>query len=164
MVFLNRSDGIVAPLSLRDYALNIFARRHSGVKVPNRLVGTKEWCPAARDCHQNVTTWVGLNSNLVAVRGWLLMDLTQLKRIGFEPYYDLIPHSVIRDDQSRLADITPIDPRATGDTYPFITHDGTEQEFADIVQGNDLTRIRLYPANATTFDVLYFPLSADPIQ
>jgi hypothetical protein len=114
-------------------------------RVPRATV-PGDWRPVSQFCHENVDRRVADHPQWQAMRGWLIMDMSKAcTLLGRPRFLDLLPHSVIRNIGSgKLADITPPDPRAAGDVYPFLPHIGTAEDFAQIVDGGQVGRVRIF--------------------
>ncbi|HEV2398579.1 MAG TPA: hypothetical protein VGS27_16665 [Candidatus Sulfotelmatobacter sp.] len=81
--------------------------------------------PVESACHQNADKWVKENPGTVVVRGWVTYA-------DFGASIGLTAHSVIRDRDGELADITPLENKRDRAGMRFLSHVGTEQEFAKI--------------------------------
>ena len=99
-----------------DYEASILARLDQAVRVPFREVSLNNWRPGHNDCHNNVDTCVAANPSCKAVRGWMI-----------ESTCSLTAHSVVRDTDGQLFDITPF----TDDRLRlgFIEHEGDDAAF-----------------------------------
>jgi hypothetical protein len=96
--------------------------------IISRAVGasvtpSETWFDARRnECHENCERFILQFDGYAVVRGWL---------VGGGHW--LIPHSVVRRVSSgALTDITPGD-----DKFPFVEHQGSEQDFTILRQGRD---------------------------
>jgi hypothetical protein len=93
------------------------------------------------DRHRNVDWWVHNPTNSRAVRGWVFFDLIQASFFfGRRPFVRFTAHSVVEDADGTLYDITPS--RASR-RYPFIRHEGSEEEFNSLVEENRLVNLDL---------------------
>jgi len=92
-------------------------------KVPFREVRLDGWEPKMNDCHGNVDFWVQHHPETKPVRGWLFWSANEAGQHLF------MAHSVL-DENSQLADITPLDPNTPRGGLLFLKHEGTEQEFS----------------------------------
>lgn len=77
-------------------------------------------------CHENVTTWCVNKADFKIVRGWLYLDFD-----GQLPYEVFLAHSVIRDKDGVLWDITPME---AFNQYPFIAALESEGEYAAFIE------------------------------
>lgn len=89
--------------------------RFQEVSLPN-------WRPQVADCHANVDKWVEANPGTVAVRGWVTYA-------DFGLSIGLTAHSVVREPDGQLFDITPLESKGVRPTMRFVPHVGDEQEF-----------------------------------
>ena len=120
------------------------AQLSSAVHVPLRGVSEDEWNPQPQQCHDNVEHWVKSNPDHEGVYGWLLMDFRAVVVFGAPGFVDLLPHAVVRDSAQRLVDITPRHELASDDTYPFLLHAGSREDFYRLVDGLSIARVRIY--------------------
>lgn len=81
--------------------------------------------PVESACHQNADKWVKENPGTVVVRGWVTY-------VDLGVSIELTAHSVIRDRDGQLFDITPLGDKRDRAGMRFLSHVGTEQEFAKI--------------------------------
>jgi hypothetical protein len=105
-----------------EYAARIVARIKEAVTVAFRPVACGEWAPQPNDCHNNVNAWVKTNPYLTAVRGWVI-----------DSNCTLAAHSVVRDADGQLFDITPF--RDERLIRRFIEHPGDEPSFREVTKG-----------------------------
>jgi hypothetical protein len=113
---MGRDSGQGGSMDRAGYEATILARLGEGVRVPFRDVRVGEWQPVPNDCHNNVDTWVGAHAEQTAVRGWLV-----------ESVCSLTAHSVVRDQDGGLYDITPF--RDDSLRLDFIEHQGDAASF-----------------------------------
>jgi hypothetical protein len=99
-----------------EYEKDIATRVHEAVLVPFRKVALDCWTPEPNDCHNNVNAWIEANTGLAAVRGWIV------ESIG-----SLTAHSVIRDIDGQLFDITPFYDETL--RLAFVEHYGDDATF-----------------------------------
>lgn len=105
-----------------EYAASICARRADAVTVPFVEVVINDWKPEIAKCHANVDRWVAANPDCQAVRGWIAY-------ISFGPAGEhLTAHSVVRNPDGALIDITPVYPGANRGGA-FVEHQGDPAEF-----------------------------------
>lgn len=117
------------------YTAALRERRDEGVIVSPAQVSIGDWKPLPNLCHENVTTWCANNTDFEIVRGWLYLDFD-----GQLPYEVFIAHSVIRDKDGALWDITPMEAFSR---YPFIAAIESEDEYAVFVE-QGATRLAHY--------------------
>jgi hypothetical protein len=110
----------------QQYTASLCERRAEGVIVSPAQVSIGDWEPLPNQCHGNVTTWCANNAEFQIVRGWLYVDFS-----GQLPYEVFLPHSVVRDKDGALWDITPIQ---AFQQYPFIAAIESEEEYAAFVE------------------------------
>lgn len=108
-------------ISRAEYQLSVCKRIAEARHVPFRKVELKEWHPQESRCHENVAIWTTANPGTTAVHGWVTVA------IGL-----LAAHSVVRDVNGRLYDITPFADESIRPTARFIPHLGDENEFWEI--------------------------------
>lgn len=114
-----------APAS-EEYVASICARRADAVVVPFVEVSADGWSPEIAKCHLNVDRWVVLNPGCEAVRGWITY-------ISYGPAgVQLTAHSVVRNPEGTLIDITPVYPGAQRGGA-FVEHQGDPAEFFAII-------------------------------
>ena len=118
-----------------EYTAALRERLSEGVDVPPATVSIGDWTPQPNQCHDNVTTWCENNSDYQVVRGWLYMDMA-----GQFNYEVFLAHSVVRDKEGQLWDITP---KQALQEYPFIGAAESEEEYATLV-GQGATRLVHY--------------------
>jgi hypothetical protein len=109
-----------------EYTAALCERRAEGIVVPPAQVSIGDWKPQPNLCHENVTTWCAGNGEFQIVRGWLHLDFQ-----GQTPYEVFLAHSVIRDKNGALWDITPMQ---AFQQYPFIAATETEEDYAAFIE------------------------------
>ncbi len=109
-----------------QYTTELRERRAQGVMVPPAQVSIGDWEPSPNQCHENVITWCYKNREFQHVRGWLYIDFS-----GQLPYEVFIAHSVVRDKDGALWDITPLQ---SFQQYPFIITVESEEEYAKFIE------------------------------
>jgi hypothetical protein len=108
-----------------EYAADICRRWLAEAKqVPFRKVSPKEWVPKEGDCHGNVDRWVADNRDWTAVRGWV--NTPRYMTLA------LTHHSIVKDVEGRLFDITPFADERYRPTTRFIWHIGDERTFCEM--------------------------------
>jgi len=95
-----------------------------------------DWTPPQHECHANVHKWVEHSPKDRIVRGWLYFDF-----LGAFEWVKFTSHSVIETETGELIDITP---SQASTTYPFIRHEGTDEEFTRLVERSDHGDIKHY--------------------
>ena len=86
-------------IDLNEYASRLYARRHEAFDPDDRVVrGFDAWEPKPQFCHDNVSRFVGENSEYAAVHGWLVSDRAD--------HFAFIAHSIIRDSAGVYINIT----------------------------------------------------------
>ena len=134
-----------------EYATSICARRTDAVTVPFVEVSLSDgWTPEIAKCHDNVDRWVADNPGCQAVRGWI-------SHISFGPAGEqLTAHSVVRNPDGALIDITPVYPGALRGGA-FVEHQGDPAVFFGIIEaaGHDMHCPSLDPeADAATLQAM----------
>ena len=130
---------------LQKLAFDLMERRNEGVIVPRVIVSHGNWRPSQNRCHHNVTELAEREPSVKPIHGWLHFDFTGLAAsiLCPEPWIEFLGHSVIERVGGRLEDITPVY-SADSQNYPFIRHGGDEADYAAIIDGYPLSRIRIY--------------------
>lgn len=91
--------------------------------VPFRRVSFSDGStPEIAKCHRNVDRYVQENPGTRAVRGWVTL-------VNHQVSMKFAAHSVIRDANGTLFDITPLENEYYRPTMSFIPHIGDEREF-----------------------------------
>jgi hypothetical protein len=112
---------------LQSRAIDIIGRRSEAETFVFRTVGMKsmddspDWHPLPHHCHDNVRAWVSRSPQHKHVFGYLLFG----PLLGV---WIVQAHSLVQFEDGSLNDITP---SGASQTYPFVRHVGTEEEFAD---------------------------------
>lgn len=107
----------------------------AGAGVPDyRVVSPKDWTPAVSDCHKNVDRWVRENPGQAAVRGWVFYMPYAFETGESGSVYTA--HSVVRDCDGSLYDITPLGDERVRPSSRFVPHLGLEPEFWELEQTN----------------------------
>ena len=113
-------------VDFEQYRSSICARLLKFELVPYRVVSSADWKPEASHCHANVDRWVKENPGHTAVRGWA----TEWTDGGTK--FFLAHHSVVRGEDGRMFDITPLDNQRMRGHVRFIPHVGSDSEFFQI--------------------------------
>lgn len=95
--------------------------------MPFRQVSLGDWRPKVGDCHANVNIWVKANPGTTAVRGWVTYA-------SFGIAIGLTAHSVVRDTDPRLIDITPLENEHNRSSMRFVPHLGDEDVFFAVLK------------------------------
>jgi hypothetical protein len=120
---------------LKRLAERLFERRHEASIVDRARAAFEGVLRSElKQCHANASTWAENNEGWHAVRGWVVFDFTNI-RLFPRPYVHFAPHSVVRDANGKLWDITP---NIMSYQYPFFPHPGTDAEFVEIVERHKL--------------------------
>jgi hypothetical protein len=104
-------------------AESLYQRRDSGVLVPYEPRDL-DWSPRPNDCHNNTDRYVIENAGHRSVRGWRILDYSDVGLARF------LSHSVIEDAEGHLFDITPTPSR---NPPRFLVHEGPEGQFEFLV-------------------------------
>ncbi len=107
----------------RDYETTICARLPEGEAVPFKEVFIGEWHPKVAECHDNADAWVGSHRQCVAVRGWVTYASFEGDAVG------LTAHSIIKDADGTVFDITPLRKEDGRKGMRFIAHHGDDPFF-----------------------------------
>jgi hypothetical protein len=118
---------------IQAYGRRLFERRESGIFVPPANAGWGEWRPAQHSCHENVSTICAGDSRLQPIRGWLFFDFHY-----FFDYVRFTAHSVIRNEQGVLYDITPTQ---ASRPYPFIQAEEGTDEFCAFINASNVLHL-----------------------
>jgi hypothetical protein len=105
-------------LTRAEYELTVCARSGQAVCVPFKAVSFPGWLPKVADCHQNADVWVRENPEYEVVRGWVTYACFLGRSAG------LTAHSVVRDRNGELVDITPLENESSRAGMRFIPHEG----------------------------------------
>ncbi|BEU28361.1 hypothetical protein [Paraburkholderia sp. 22B1P] len=124
--------------ALRDHARALYDRRLEMVTVPVVDVGTEAWRPLPQDCHGNCEAWCERNPEYQLVRGWIFLPLPGLA------YSRFLSHSVVRQPDDLLIDITPRGQLREAAPYSFIATIVSNDEYEALV-------VDLYEASGTGF-------------
>jgi hypothetical protein len=124
---------IKPPTELLLLARRLYARRHSGIVVPYKMVDSRH---REGNCHNNADLWAIENPDCKVIRGWMVFDHERTS-LGLIPLVNFNPHSIIEADDGTRYDVTP-NSRAS-QRYPFLDHEGDADDFIRIVEDNSLT-------------------------
>lgn len=88
--------------------------------------GSDDWHPRPHYCHDNVALWVARCPEHKHVKGYILFGPNPLLQ-----GWIVQAHSLVELEEGGLIDITP---SGASQTYPFVRHVGTEEEFAEFAK------------------------------
>jgi hypothetical protein len=112
-----------------EYEADICSRLRQSERIPFKQVSIGDWRPQMAQCHQNVDTWVKANTGAVAVRGWVTL--------GGDGYtMRLTAHSVVKEPNGGLVDITPLGNENDRQGMLFIQHVGCDEAFSKAKKEN----------------------------
>jgi hypothetical protein len=114
------------PVNPDEYGRALMERAGEAQRLLRAEVRAPDWEPQPNRCHENVTIWCESNQGYVPVRGWLFFDLPGL------PHARFVAHSAVRTPDGQLYDITPSNAMQE---YPFLEAQLSEEDFADLVEG-----------------------------
>lgn len=100
-------------LSDSELANSLHSRRSEALHVPHKPYSAAQ----PNFCHENAEAYVQEHPGCTLVRGWLIED--------FAGWNYFIAHTVVRHPDGKLIDPTPMRGQ-----YPFILHNGSEEDFA----------------------------------
>jgi hypothetical protein len=123
-------EGFVEELLI--LARRLYARRHTGVIVPYKMVDASH---PEFDCHQNAGLWARDNPGCKIVHGWMVFDHEKVS-LGLIPLVNFNPHSIIQTEDGGRYDVTP---SQASQRYPFLDHEGDADDFVRIVQGHSIS-------------------------
>jgi len=109
---------------------SLYARRHQAVVVPYEAKTMMSGPPPTEhECHINTDRWVMEHADHKAVRGWLVFDYNRIT-YGLFRICRFTAHSVVETPDGKLFDLTP---SKASQRYPFVRHEGPDDEFEAIV-------------------------------
>lgn len=111
---------------LTALAKRLYERRAEGVIVLRKAIVLDDWRPEGNNCHRNVAAVVERDPRYSAIRGWICADYVE--PLGVMRFF---AHSVVQAPEGGLIDVTP---NPLPWQYAFLRHDGTDEEFADLVE------------------------------
>lgn len=121
---------------LEMYGRAMLPRLEQATRVDRVAISKGNWSPEPNNCHENVGQWVEWHPGCEHLCGWLVFDF--LEHLGV---IDLLSHSVLRTEDGKIIDITPLAPQAQGaPVYPFLPHAGAQRVFEAI---NEMGVVRL---------------------
>jgi hypothetical protein len=123
------AGGEMPEIDLAELARSLYARRHEAVTAPFEVRPMVGDPLQAHKCHNNVDRWVAQNPGHKAVRGRMVFDWNSTSQRWW-PVCQFSAHSLVEDPDGRLVDITP---SKASQRYPFIPHDGPDEQFQAIV-------------------------------
>jgi hypothetical protein len=108
------------------YEKSVCERLCQAQPVPFRWVSFADGStPQIGCCHENVDKWVKEHSGSTAVRGWVVY-------MAVPNGIQLTAHSVVRDSDGQLLDITPLSDDRIRRSMRFVPHLGDDQLFLSI--------------------------------
>jgi hypothetical protein len=113
--------------ALSDHARELYTRLREAVVVPYVDVGDSAWRPAVQDCHGNCEAWCAQHPEYQLVRGWICVPMTGLA------YCRFLAHSVVRQPDGTLIDITPRGPLREAEPYRFLPTFVSNDEYETLV-------------------------------
>lgn len=117
---------------LQALAARLFSKLEDAMIPKRTMVHIGDWRPRPNKCHENVSFAVSRDPRYKAVRGWIAADY---RDIGVMKFF---AHSVLEAPDGHLIDITPNPARWQ---YGFIRHDGTDEDFVDVVEKQGIISI-----------------------
>ena len=124
---------------LQALAASLYVRRTEAVVIPFSERSIGDWKPSDHECHRNIDWWVNNHPKTNAIRGWLLFDFYKTS-MGLLRLVRFTAQSLVEDEDGTLHDITP---SRASQRYPFIRHNGSEEEFISLVEGQHLVNLDL---------------------
>lgn len=115
-----------------EYGCSLMRRSAEAATVAKLQVQVGEWKPKENMCHHNVSYFCEMNPEYRPVRGWLYFNLPGL------PVAKFLSHSVVRAPDGTLYDITPWN---ASQGYPFIASCLSEDEYAQLVDGQGVNEL-----------------------
>jgi hypothetical protein len=116
--FAGYSDEIV------KYVEYLYLISDNASVIDDATIDSEFWQPAPQKCHYNVDTYCSIHKEYRPARGWLFSDQ------GYHAdYVTFLQHSVVRDENDLLVDITP---RTISRRLPFIWVPDTDEKFFDM--------------------------------
>lgn len=109
---------------LNRYKSHLKALLPNAVHLPQKDVKIHGEIPLPKQCHENAQKYCDENTEYECVTGWLVIDGGE-----YSSTILLLPHSVIRDENGLMHEITPIhslEPR------PFLESDLSETDFVKL--------------------------------
>jgi hypothetical protein len=117
----------------RDYEWQICERLSAAQVAPFKEVSIDDWRPEIGKCHENVDRWIEANPECTAVRGWVV----------YACYGDgmdsVSAHSVVKDADGQLFDITPVSDERVRQGMLFVPHEGDETSFNILRSGSGIS-------------------------
>lgn len=117
--------------SIDEYKLLLKKSLNNAIQLPFKSVLINGSAPKPNNCHYNAQTYEEESRIVTCVRGWLVIDGG-----SSSSQVIMLPHSVIKDIDDRLYEITPIE---SLEPRPFLESMLSENDFCDL--HNHLTMI-----------------------
>ena len=105
-----------------EYEASICKGLRDAKPVPFKQVSHGDWRPEVGECHRNVDEWVAAHQGTAPVRGWVTIGSSGVTT-------RLTAHSVVRDADGQLMDITPLENEYYRVSMRFVPHIGDDQTF-----------------------------------
>jgi hypothetical protein len=131
--------GYVPPPSdaLNEHARALYEHRGEAIVVPLVNVSTDDWQPVVKECHENCEVWCERHPEYELVRGWFYVPFPTLA------YCRFLAHTVVRQPDGQLIDITPRGMMMEPTPYQFLPTIVSRAEFETLV-------LDLYEATGAT--------------
>lgn len=117
----------------REYESRICERLAAAQPVPFRGVSIDGRHPEIGRCHENVDRWIQANRQCTALRGWVVYASYGEGMLG------VTAHSVVRDADGQLFDITPVSDERVRQGMLFVPHEGDDASFDTLRAGSGLS-------------------------
>jgi hypothetical protein len=117
----------------RQYEWQICARIKASQIIPFRNVSIGDWRPEIAKCHDNVARWIKSNPGHTAIHGWIVNASYGEDRVG------VTAHTVVRDEDGSLFDITPVADERVRPGMAFVLHPGDDTSFYELRTGTGIS-------------------------
>lgn len=111
---------------MAKYAESLYARIDECQHIKRETIQLNDWQPVQNQCHANAMILETYGEGFSAVHGWLYLDYA-----GQTDFVRFVAHSVVKDQQGYLLDITPAAIGAAH--YPFITANLSNTEYEAVL-------------------------------
>jgi hypothetical protein len=128
------SEGGARRMNRAHYERMICAQAVHATAPIYKRVSLQAWIPLPSQCHENVDRWVEANPGQLSVRGWVFY-MPYAFATG-ESGQVFTAHSVVKDRDGLLYDITPLGDERIRQSLRFVPHLGTEPEFWVLEKSN----------------------------
>ncbi|HTZ81962.1 MAG TPA: hypothetical protein VMB66_02145 [Candidatus Acidoferrales bacterium] len=113
-----------------EYERSVCDRLANATRIPFRPVSFADGtAPMVGGCHRNADRWVTENPDCDVVRGWVTYS-------NFGVSIGLTAHSVVRDQDGQVFDITPLENERYRAGMQFVPHVGRDQVFLSMKESN----------------------------